>query len=151
MTSLVMFASLVGIGLLLIALGIPMWKEMVPQNRIYGFKTPLTLSNKEVWYKANAIGGRDITIGGLFLVLAGLPMPLLPETAASIAASVAAVAIILVTMGHTFWKTSAYLADMKDQTAEPAKAESTDLPKEMMQTLNDERPLADRTKKKTTE
>lgn len=152
--NLILLASLIGTGLLLVALGVPMWKRMIPQNQLYGFRTPLTLSNKKVWYEANAIGGKDLTIGGLFLILAGLPMPLLPETAAAIAAAVAMCAILAVTIGHTFYKTSAYLADSKHATSQtaPKATPIASLPQEVLQTLADDRPLEERTKRqKTTE
>jgi len=44
---------LIGIGILTIALSVPMFLRKVKRNGIYGFRTPLTLSSDEVWYPSN--------------------------------------------------------------------------------------------------
>ena len=36
---------------------IPLILRVVPPNRIYGFRTPLTLSNRELWFRANRVAG----------------------------------------------------------------------------------------------
>jgi|TARA_B110000305_G_C19388998_1_gene613803 uncharacterized membrane protein len=44
---------LIGIGILIVALSVPMYLGKVKRNGIYGFRTPLTLSSDEVWYPSN--------------------------------------------------------------------------------------------------
>jgi uncharacterized membrane protein len=44
-------------GLTMIVVSIPMILHYVKPNRWYGFRTPKTLGNEEVWYKANAYCG----------------------------------------------------------------------------------------------
>jgi uncharacterized membrane protein len=59
-----------GIGLLLIATGIPLLLRRVRPNGIYGVRLPATLADETVWYEINARGGRDlILIGVLYLML----------------------------------------------------------------------------------
>jgi hypothetical protein len=55
---------------------IPMILGKVPPNRLYGFRTRLTLSSPDVWYPANRFAGRALTVGAL-VSLAGLQ--LLPD------------------------------------------------------------------------
>ena len=39
------------------ALAIPMALGVVPPNATYGFRTPLTLSSPDIWYRANKVSG----------------------------------------------------------------------------------------------
>ena len=59
-------------GLLFIGISIPLILEKIPPNRWYGFRTRKTLSNKEIWYKANKYMGRDFVILGGLVVLYNL-------------------------------------------------------------------------------
>jgi len=59
----------VGLALLLILICVPMIMEQVPPNRWYGFRTPRTLSDPNVWYPANRIAGQYLTIAGVFILL----------------------------------------------------------------------------------
>ncbi|HEY2988139.1 MAG TPA: SdpI family protein [Candidatus Binatia bacterium] len=42
---------------LIFLLGIPLVLKLVPPNRIYGFRTPTTLSRPDVWYRVNVFAG----------------------------------------------------------------------------------------------
>ena len=58
------------VGALFIGLGLPLALRRVGPNGLYGLRTPATFANREVWYEANAITGRDcIALGTLLLVL----------------------------------------------------------------------------------
>ena len=52
-------------GLLITAVSIPLVLGKIPPNRLYGVRTRKTLSNNEVWYKANKYTGKDFLICGL--------------------------------------------------------------------------------------
>jgi uncharacterized membrane protein len=39
------------------AASIPLIMKFVPPNRLYGFRTPRTLSNREVWFRVNHFAG----------------------------------------------------------------------------------------------
>ncbi len=41
------------IGLVFIIISIPLLFEKIGPNNWYGFRTPKTLSNREIWFKAN--------------------------------------------------------------------------------------------------
>jgi uncharacterized membrane protein len=47
------------------AVSIPMILGIVPPNRIYGFRTPSTLANRELWYRANTFAGWALLIGAI--------------------------------------------------------------------------------------
>ncbi len=115
-------------GLLLVGLGIPMYLEKVPPNRFYGFRTPLTLTNDEVWYAANKLGGKSVTVAGVVMVVlalvGGLLGFLMPPTGLL---SLAATGVLLVAVLHAFWGASNYVADREAQAAvesEPDAVES---------------------------
>jgi uncharacterized membrane protein len=53
------------VPVLTIALSIPMVLGKIPPNRFYGFRTRKTLSNPEVWYRANRLAGIDLIVATL--------------------------------------------------------------------------------------
>ncbi len=57
------------VGILFVALGIPLYLRKVPPNHWYGVRTGETLSNEVVWYEANSAGGKDLAILGVFLLI----------------------------------------------------------------------------------
>lgn len=59
-------------GLLFIGISIPLILGKIPRNHWYGFRTRKTLSNNEIWYKANKYMGKDIVILGCLMVLYNL-------------------------------------------------------------------------------
>lgn len=67
-------------GLLIAALGVPLWRRRIRPNTLYGVRVPATFKDEWVWYEANARGGRDLMIAGAAvalasIVLAGWPGP----------------------------------------------------------------------------
>jgi len=44
----------------------------IKRNIFYGFRLPKTLSNDEIWYKANKHVGRDFLVSGIILMLGSL-------------------------------------------------------------------------------
>ena len=52
-----------------VVLGIPLALRMVPPNRWYGVRTAETLSNSDVWYSVNALGGKAIVVAGILSLL----------------------------------------------------------------------------------
>ncbi len=52
-------------GLLLAGLSIPLILHKIPPNGLYGFRTPSTLENPELWYRVNAYAGRRLLLVGL--------------------------------------------------------------------------------------
>ena len=63
-----------GVGLLFIALSLPLIQERVPPNSFYGFRTAKSLSNSKIWYAINRISGIDLLIAGALISLGSLAM-----------------------------------------------------------------------------
>jgi len=64
--------TFVGLGVLFIALAIPLVLEWVEPNRIYGVRTPRTLASPENWFRANHFGGFCLLVAGLQVLLGGV-------------------------------------------------------------------------------
>jgi len=56
-------------GLLAACLGLPLMLRRIPPNRFYGFRTPATLRDPEIWYPANAFAGRLLLVWGILCAL----------------------------------------------------------------------------------
>jgi hypothetical protein len=54
----------VGVGILIVAAGVPLALRKVPPNRLYGLRIPSTLRNEDVWYGANQATGRFLLVVG---------------------------------------------------------------------------------------
>jgi uncharacterized membrane protein len=50
------FSFLVPCGMIAVA-SIPLMLNAVPPNRVYGFRTRRTLTNRELWFRANRFAG----------------------------------------------------------------------------------------------
>lgn len=59
-------------GLLFIILGLPLYLKKIGPNGFYGFRTSKTLSDPNIWYAVNRIGGIDISIAGFVIILGTL-------------------------------------------------------------------------------
>lgn len=53
----VIFAVYLFVSALLFGLGVPLWREKVPPNWWYGFRTPTTLGDERIWYPVNRVTG----------------------------------------------------------------------------------------------
>ncbi len=74
-------------GVLLIAISLPMIYDKIPPNGFYGFRTPRTMSDPNVWYPANRVAGRNLALAGVIvattaLVVFAMQKNLQPRTAA---------------------------------------------------------------------
>jgi len=68
---LVVLVVLEASALLCVGLAIPLLRRKVRPNLLYGFRTPATLKNEELWYEVNAKTGADmIVVGAVLMVLA---------------------------------------------------------------------------------
>jgi uncharacterized membrane protein len=59
-------------GVFLIAISLPMMYDKVPPNGFYGFRTPRTMSNPNLWYPANRVAGRNMVLAGLIVIITAL-------------------------------------------------------------------------------
>jgi uncharacterized membrane protein len=52
-------------GLVLAGLSVPLILRKIPPNGLYGFRTPATVENPQIWYKVNVYAGRRLLVVGL--------------------------------------------------------------------------------------
>ena len=57
--------------LLMILVSVPMVMRRLPPNGIYGFRTPKTLSNPQIWYQANRLAGLNLIVGAILTMVLG--------------------------------------------------------------------------------
>ena len=65
----ILFILFIIIGIIIIGISIPLILEKIKPNMIYGFRTPKTLNNEAVWYKANKYSGTALLIAGIIMLL----------------------------------------------------------------------------------
>lgn len=68
-TASILFA---GVGLLYIAIGIPLLRGRVKPNSWYGCRTRKTLADETVWYAVNRVTGRYMIVSGTLLIISSL-------------------------------------------------------------------------------
>ena len=64
------------VGVVLIALAIPLMLRRVKPNGWYGLRVKATFADESVWYDANALSGRDMLIVGTVQLALALFTPL---------------------------------------------------------------------------
>ena len=62
-------------ALLIILVSLPLVFGLIPKNRFYGFKTPKTLSDDQVWYRSNRYGARALIFSCLAYLLVAKLVP----------------------------------------------------------------------------
>jgi len=69
-------------ALLIAAAAVPLILGLVPRNRLYGVRTPRTLSADRIWYPANRRGGGVFfaASASYLMVAAFFPKPVAPGT-----------------------------------------------------------------------
>ena len=93
----------IGSGLLLALLALPMIAGKVPPNSWYGFRTPSTVSNPELWYPVNRCAGKWLLFNGLTTVIAAIVLYLVPGLSVD-SYSLACLAVFMVGLGITVWR-----------------------------------------------
>ena len=61
-----------GLPVITIATALPLALQKVPPNLWYGFRTRRTLSDPNVWYRANYLGGMDLLYSGIVALIVNL-------------------------------------------------------------------------------
>ena len=86
------------------ALGVPLVLKFVPPNRIYGFRTPRMLTDRELWYRVNRFAGWAMLIAGGVSALIFVFIPL-GDPASKIGAFVLPLLVALAVTGAYVRKT----------------------------------------------
>lgn len=81
-----MFAQPFSIPAILIAiLSLPLIVGLIPRNRVYGVRTPNTLSTDERWYRANRFGGCALVLASAVYLAVAVLVPHAPPPNDSLA------------------------------------------------------------------
>lgn len=64
-------ALIAALGLLTIAISLPLIARKVRRNLVYGIRTPLAFSSEENWYRVNHIGGKLFLRAGIATLVVG--------------------------------------------------------------------------------
>ena len=95
------------VGMLFIAVSLPLIFEKVKPNRWYGFRTEKTLSDERIWYEANRIAGFDFLLAGIAIVAGSILITLvtkfIPGLPAGILNLVLVIAATALAVAHSFW------------------------------------------------
>ncbi len=83
-------------GLLLIGVSVPLVRRRVRPNPLYGFRTPKTLGDEEIWYDANEFSGRMLLRAGAVTFLGAMVLAFMPLPFAAKALADAAVTLVSV-------------------------------------------------------
>jgi uncharacterized membrane protein len=106
-----MFGMNLFTGFIVIFAGLPMWLGWIGPNRFWGFRTPRTLSDERVWYAANGIAGKGLTIAGLItLLISGLGGGL--GLANPLVALMISMVVLGLVVAWSFVKTSEFVGDL---------------------------------------
>jgi len=65
--SLILLVTFEATAALFVALGIPLSRRRVRPNWLFGYRTPATLRDPELWYAVNARAGADLIGVGIVL------------------------------------------------------------------------------------
>lgn len=76
---LILLRTFFGASLLLIALSIPMILKWVKPNGLYGFRSPKTFSNPDIWYKANHYAGWRLLWAGVIGAIGAVVLFAIPD------------------------------------------------------------------------
>jgi hypothetical protein len=64
--------GLIGVGLVMAAVSVPLIARMVPMNRWFGVRTRKAFTSEDNCYELDAYGGTPLAAYGAFLVLVGV-------------------------------------------------------------------------------
>jgi uncharacterized membrane protein len=95
-----------GLGLLLIAICIPLLLGKIPPNSFYGFRTPQTLVDEKIWYPANRVAGRNLALAGALIMATSLALFLfrqgIPKATATVTLLIVSLALLIGAVVHSF-------------------------------------------------
>ncbi len=102
--------------------GLPMALDKIPPNALYGFRTPRTLADPDVWYEANRESGKALTLAGLVGAVGAVLCGWLVDNGnhAMFASMGAFIVPLFVAVAYSFYKASAFAAE-KDHPGKSAR------------------------------
>jgi uncharacterized membrane protein len=84
-----------GVGIVFIALGIPLFQGRVPPNSWYGCRTTRTLSDEKIWYAVNRVTGKDMILIGILVIISSLALFIFGRSLSSNHATVILLSLVI--------------------------------------------------------
>jgi hypothetical protein len=124
----------VGSAAVLIALSAPLIFRKIGPNRLYGFRTPSTLADRDLWYRVNASSGKRLAAAGVTIVAGAVAFWFVPQWSvdqyaiANLAVAVLAIIVAVVQSARDLQQFKAEKAiEGPSPNAPPPDAEPPDL------------------------
>ena len=77
-TGITLGISNVFVGIMFIAISIPLVKRKVSMNKVYGVRIKKAFESEDDWYKINAYGGKQLILWSLPIILLGIATCFIP-------------------------------------------------------------------------
>src|SRR5215470_4302807 len=98
------------LGLIYIGISLPLYFKRIKPNGLYGFRTSKTLSDPDIWYRANHVAGFDLAVAGAAIALVSvLSIPLtriFPKLTIDVINLFFLLAATAAALIHSFWELS---------------------------------------------
>lgn len=91
------------VGLMTIAVSLPLIKRKIKMNRWYGIRIPAAFASEQRWFEINEYGGRLLLRCGFLIVAAAVPEFFLGKLYWA-AGALAGAAIMVMVLGMALWK-----------------------------------------------
>ena len=104
-----MLVLYVGVGVLFVALAVPLTRRQVRPNPLYGLRTRRTLADPRLWYDANAYAGRLLARAGVAVALGAIILYAVPGLGL-LAYTLAETAVLVVAVGAAMVLSLRYVA-----------------------------------------
>lgn len=67
------YLTIIGAGLVVICLAVPLVKRKIKRNIFYGYRVSIyALSDDDIWYTVNEMGGKQMICFGIGLIIFGI-------------------------------------------------------------------------------
>jgi uncharacterized membrane protein len=93
-------------GIVFIVVAVPFILQLVPPNRVSGFRVERTLSDERVWYAANRVMGYDLLAAGAVILVTTIVTARLlrgREAKAGRLNLLVFIASLMAALAHSFW------------------------------------------------
>lgn len=71
-TNIILGLSNIISAAIIMAISVPLIKEQVPRNRIYGIRIAKSFTSEENWYRINSYGGSQLLLWSVPILLCGI-------------------------------------------------------------------------------
>lgn len=83
----------IALPLITIVTAIPLVLQKVPPNWWYGFRTRKTMSDTDIWYRANYLGGAALLLSGIVALVVNVLVSIILESAIALPVEIGVIVI----------------------------------------------------------